>query len=224
VETDGTKGATARGRGGMKPRYLDIFSDYICPWCYFSTVGIEKVQENFKVEIRWRAFPLHPETPEEGLPLKEIFAARISDLPGMNARLQRVADTLGLPLAKRTKTYNSRLAQELGKWAETRGKGDEFHKAVFHAYFADRRNIGKIGVLAGVAKAVGLPEKEAREVLKKRTFREAVDEDWELANQLGMTSVPTFVFEKEAVVGAQTFETLERFLTEKGAKRIKKKA
>ena len=187
-------------------------------------MGIDKVRENFKVEIRWRAFPLHPETPEEGLPLKEIFAARIADVPAMNARLQRVADTLGLPLAKRTKSFNSRLAQELGKWAETQGKGPEFHRAVFHAYFVDRKNIAKIGVLAGVAKAAGLPEKEAREVLKKRTFRDAVDDDWDLANQLGISSVPTFVFEKEAVVGAQTYEALEQFLTEKAAKRIKKKA
>jgi predicted DsbA family dithiol-disulfide isomerase len=208
----------------VKPQYLDVFSDYICPWCYFSSAAIEKLRENFKIEVRWRAFPLHPETPEAGLPLREVFAARIDDLPKMAARLQQVAEKVGLPLAKRTKTFNSRLAQELGKWAETQGKGHEFHKAVFRAYFADRKNIAKPGVLAGVAKAVGLPEKEAREVLKARTFREAVDDDWELAHQLGLTSIPVFVFDREAMVGAQTYEALEQFLVEKKAKRIRKKA
>ena len=186
-------------------------------------MGIEKLRENFNVEVRYRAFPLHPETPEEGLPLKEIFAARIVDLPQMAARLKKVADALGLPLANRTKTYNSRLAQELGKWAETQGKRHEFHDAVFRAYFVQRKNIAKAGVLAGLAKAVGLPEKEAREVLKKRTFKEVVDCDWDEASLLGLTSVPTLVFEGEAIVGAQSYEALEQFMVEKKVRRIKKK-
>jgi predicted DsbA family dithiol-disulfide isomerase len=140
-------------------------------------------------------------------------------MPQMMARLQKVAEAMGLPLAERTKTYNSRLAQELGKWAETQGKGDEFHDAVFRAYFGDGKNIANPGVLAGLVNTVGLPEKEARAVLKKGSFREAVDSDWELAYQLGISSVPTFVLDNEAVVGAQPYEVLEQFLLEKGVKR-----
>ena len=177
------------------------------------------MRENFEIEVRWRAFPLHPETPEAGLLMKEIYAARIIDMPQAMARLKRVAEELGLPLGERKKTYNSRLAQELGKWAETQGKGDEFHDAVFRAYFADGKNIAKTSVLAGLAKAVGLPEKEAREALKMRTFQEAVDSDWELAYQMGISSVPTFVLDHEAVVGAQPYKILEQFLLEKGVKR-----
>jgi predicted DsbA family dithiol-disulfide isomerase len=203
----------------MKPKYLDVFSDYICPWCYFCTGSIQKLRENFKIEVRWRAFPLHPETPPEGLPMKEIYAARIIDMSKEKARLKRVAEELGLPLGERKKTYNSRLAQELGKWAETKGKGDEFHAAVFRAYFADGKNIAKTGVLVGLVKAVGLPEKEARGVLKERTFQEAVDTDWELASQLEIPSIPTFVYDHEAVVGAQSYEILEQFMLEKGVKR-----
>jgi predicted DsbA family dithiol-disulfide isomerase len=151
--------------------------------------------------------------------MKEIYAARIIDMPQAMARLKRVAEELGLPLGERKKTYNSRLAQELGKWAETKGKGDEFHDAVFRAYFADGKNIAKTSVLAGLAKAVRLPEKEAREALKMRTFKEAVDSDWELAYQMGISSVPTFVLDHEAVVGAQPYEILGQFLLEKGVKR-----
>jgi predicted DsbA family dithiol-disulfide isomerase len=151
--------------------------------------------------------------------MREIYAARMVNMPEAMARLQKVAESLGLPLGERKKTYNSRLAQELGKWAETKGKGDEFHSAVFRAYFADGKNIAKTGVLAGLAKAVGLPEKEAREVLKMRTFQEAVDSDWDLSYQLGISSVPTFVLDDEAVVGWQSYETLEQFLLEKGIQR-----
>jgi len=151
--------------------------------------------------------------------MKEVYAARSIDIPQAMARLKKVAEELGLPLGERKKTYNSRRAQELGKWAESRGKGDEFHDAVFRAYFADGKNIARTTVLAAIVKGMGLSEKEVREVLKKRTFQDAVDSDWALAYQLGISSVPTFVVDDEAVVGAQPYEVLEKFLLEKGVKR-----
>ena len=71
----------------------------------------------------------------------------------------------GLPYGKRTHTYNSRLAQELGKWADTQEGGYGIHDALYRAYFVDARNIGDIDVLMDVVRAVGLPEEAAREVL-----------------------------------------------------------
>ena len=126
---------------------------------------------------------------------------------------------MGLPLGERKKTYNSRLAQELGKWAETKGKGDEYHDAVFRAYFVDSKNIAKTDVLMGLVKAVGLPENEAREALQMRTFKEAVDSDWDLAHRMGISAVPTFVLNHQTVVGAQPYEVLEQFLRNNGVKR-----
>jgi len=130
----------------------------------------------------------------------------------MMARLKRVADEEGLPLGKREKTYNSRLAQELGKWAESEGRGDEFHKAVFRAYFVDGKNIAKIPKLVDLAESVNLPGKEAQKVLETRAFKEAVDSDWSRSRTMGVTGVPTFVIKQQAVVGAQPYEELERFM------------
>ncbi len=127
--------------------------------------------------------------------MEELFAGRNIDIPSAMARLKKVAKELDLPWGERKKTYNSRLAQELGKWAETKGKGDEYHDAVFRAYFVDGKNIAKTDVLMGLVKAVGLPENEAREALQMRAFREAVDSDWDLAYQMGISAVPTFVLQ-----------------------------
>ena len=126
--------------------------------------------------------------------------------------LRKVANELGLPLGERKKTYNSRLAQELGKWAESLGKGDLFHNAVFRAYFVDGRNIGKIEELAHIAMSVHLAEKEALKVLEKRAFREDVDRDWSRAHAMGVTAVPTFVLKRRAAVGAQPYEVLEELM------------
>jgi predicted DsbA family dithiol-disulfide isomerase len=141
------------------------------------------------------------------------------DIDQMMLRLKKVADELGLPLGERKKTFNSRLAQELAKWAESKGKGDEFHDAVFRAYFVDGQNIGRREELIALATSVGLPAEEAGTVLQARTFKDAVDSDWERSHQMGITAVPTFVVGKETVVGAQPYEVLERVLKANGVKK-----
>jgi predicted DsbA family dithiol-disulfide isomerase len=174
------------------------------------------LKKHYHVEIRWRAFPLHPETPEEGRTIEELFAGRDMDIPAMLAKLRRVAGELGLPWGDREKTYNSRLAQEVGKWAEQQGKGDAFHNAVFRAYFVDGKNIAKMDVLVELAREVGLSEGETREVLQARSFKEAVDGDWRLSFEWGITAVPTFVLGHEGCVGAQPYEALEQLLRNHG--------
>ncbi len=126
--------------------------------------------------------------------------------------MRKVADELGLPLGEREKTYNSRLAQELGKWAESQGKGDEYHNAVFLAYFVDCKNIGKIPELVDLAKSVNLPGKEAQKVLETRAFKEAVDLDWSRSHKMGVTGVPTLVINHRSVVGAQPYEVLKQLM------------
>ena len=177
------------------------------------------MRKNFEIEIQWRAFPLHPDTPEEGLTLEELFAGRNVDIDQMLLRLRKAADELGLPLGKRTKTYNSRRAQELAKWAESKNKGDEFHEAVFRAYFVDGKNIAKIDELAGLAQTIGLSPDEAKIALQSESFREAVDADWIRSHQMGITAVPTFVLDRQSVVGAQPYEVLEQFLIHNRVKR-----
>jgi predicted DsbA family dithiol-disulfide isomerase len=177
------------------------------------------LKKNYEINVRWIAFPLHPETPDEGITLEELFAGKPIDMKKAMARLKQVADELGLPLGERKKTYNSRLAQELAKWAESEGKGDPFHEAVFRAFFVDGKNIGRADELVALAKSIGLPEKKVRSVLELRTFKEAVDSDWLRSHALGITGVPTFVVDQQTTVGFQPYEELEEFLKTCGVKK-----
>jgi predicted DsbA family dithiol-disulfide isomerase len=111
-------------------------------------------------------------------------------------------------------TYNSRLAQELGKWADTQPGGEAIHDALFRAYFVEARDISEPAVLLEIAQAVGLSVDGAREVLERRTFKDAVDADWKLSRQYGITGVPTFVVGRQGVVGAQPYEVLEELVKE----------
>lgn len=134
-------------------------------------------------------------------------------------RMKGLMDAEGLPYGRRTHTYNSRLAQELGKWADTQPGGAALHDALYRAYFVDARNIGDVDVLIDVAQAVGLPADEARAVLAERRFKAAVDQDWAKSRTYGVTGVPTFVAGGQGVVGAQPYEVLEQLLDQAGAPR-----
>lgn len=107
-------------------------------------------------------------------------------------------------------TFNSRRAQEAGKWAESLGKGDAFHMAVFRAYFVHGLNIAKAPVLVELAQSVGLQGVE--EVLAEGTFKQAVDDDWSYSRRCGVTAVPTFMVEGRRAVGAQPYDVLEKLV------------
>jgi predicted DsbA family dithiol-disulfide isomerase len=128
-------------------------------------------------------------------------------------RMKILMEKEGLPYnAARNITFNSRLAQELEKWAESRHGGDTIHDLLFRAYFADMKNIGKRDVLLEIAEQAGLPADEAMEVLVSRSFKAAVDTDWKRCAEIGVTAVPTFVTGSRGVVGAQPYEVLEKLV------------
>jgi len=185
---------------------LEVFTDFVCPWCYLSTPRIERLREKFEIDIQWVYFPLHPETPREGLLLTELFKGRNFDLEAAHARLKSLLDSEGLPFHSRTHTFNSRLAQELAK------AFDAVRDPLYREYFEHSRNIADPEVLVEVARCVGVDEGEARSVLADRTFSQAVDEDWEKARLYGISGVPSFVAGNRKLTGAHPFDVLERFV------------
>ena len=130
-----------------------------------------------------------------------------------NQRMKVNMEREGLPYnTERRWSYNSRLAQELAKWAETKGKAEELANALFRAYFVDVKNIGKADVLAKVAEDNGLPADEATDVQMSRSFKNAVDDDWRRCAAVGVNAVPTFLAGRYLMVGAQPYEEIERLV------------
>jgi len=182
-------------------------------------VRVEKLQQTFDVETVLVHFPLHPDTPVEGRSMAEFYASRNIDPEAAYQRMKGLMDAEGLPYGRRTHTYNSRLAQELGKWADTQPGGAALHDALYKAYLVEARNIGDPELLVGLAASVGLPADEARAVLAERRCKDAIDADWAKSAQYGVTGVPTFVAGGYGVVGAQPYEVLEQLVERVGAPR-----
>ena len=198
----------------MSKPVLEVFSDYVCPWCYLASARVARLKKEHGVQTQLVHFPLHPDTPAQGKSLQELFAGRGYDIAKMQAQMRARMAAEGLPYGDRKMTYNSRLAQELGKWADTQAGGEKLHDAIFRAYFVDGKNIGDANVLVQLAQSVGLPGDKAREVLEKRLYKSAVDADWQKSREYGVTGVPTFVIGRRGVVGAQPYEALEQLVKE----------
>ena len=160
-----------------------------------------------------------------------MFSGRGIDIEAMHARMSEEMAAEGLPYGKRTHTYNSRLAQELGTWGDTLTEGtsaegtsaegtnteepspgDRLHDALYRAYFVDGRDISNIDELVTIAASVDLPADKARNVLTSREYSAAVDADWAKSQDYGVTGVPTFVAQGMGVPGAQPYEVLMRLV------------
>ena len=184
----------------------------------------DRLVQEYDVALRYTMFPLHPDTPEEGRPLVDLFGGRQAYLDSMRERLVSLMEAEGLEYGDRTHTYNSRLGQELAKWAERQpggrggGGGGKIHDALYRAYFVGGVNLANVDELVRIAESLDLSGDEAREVLQTRAERQAVDLDWERSRQLGVTGVPTFMADNETVVGAQPYEILEALVTRAGAR------
>ena len=168
--------------------------------------------------IRWVEFPLHPETPRQGRSLEELFAGRDVNIDAVMRSLKKAAKENDLPFGHRTMTFNSRRAQELGKWAESLGQREAFDEAVFRAYFVDGHNIAEIPVLMSLIRSAGLDALDAERVLEEGRFRQAVDRDWAYSHERDVRAVPTFMVGDHRVVGAQPYETMERLVRAAGAR------
>ena len=130
----------------------------------------------------------------------------------MKENIKRLMREAGLEYGERSHTFNSRLAQELGKWADTQNKKSEIHDLIYRAYFVEGKNISDMNELLKIAETAGFDRTSAKEILEERSFKLIVDEDWKKSRELGITGVPTFQNKQHLLVGCQPYEILEHFV------------
>lgn len=111
---------------------------------------------------------------------------------------------------------NSRPALEAAEFARVHGLFDPFHRAVFSAYHAEGRDIGKQEVLREIATSVGLDADGMIDALNEGRFTPRVEEDLTLSREIGLTGVPAFILENRAIVGAQPYNVFEYVMDQLG--------
>jgi len=172
---------------------------------------VDKLKKEFDLAIEWLGFEIHPETPQEGMPLIKMFPR--ADVDSMTRRLNSMGDPFGLTFRKIVNISNSRLSLEAGEFSKDHGRFNEYHHAVFQAYFSEGKDIGDIGVLAQVGQDSGLDAATLRSALKTGEYRKQLEQVKSDAASLGVTAAPTFIINNaDRIVGAQPIEVFRERL------------
>lgn len=165
----------------------------------------EMVRSEPAVEVVWRAFELRPEPvptlDPTGEYLRRAWANSVYPLAG------RLGVTMQLPPLQ----PRSRLAHQAAHWARTQGRFDDYHAAIFRAFFERGENIGDLEVLASLAAQLGLSSESLREALENRELEKSVLDDEQEAESLGISGVPAFVADRKfALTGVQPVSNLRQ--------------
>ena len=187
------------------PTTIEIYADFICPWCYIGLDRLDRLAEQRSVQFHWNPYLLRPDIPAGGVLLATILPA--DRMERAEAAIREATQAACLPLNRPLVVPNTRQAHEIGFLAEAKGLGNAYHRAVFNAYFAQARNIGDAEVLAGIGEAVGMDRDEILEVLDSGRYRAEVDRATADAFERGIRSVPNFIFASgKGFSGAQPYQ------------------
>lgn len=205
-----------------EPIQIDIWSDVVCPWCFIGRRRLQKAIASHaggrEVIVRHRAFQLQPDA-QSIVRTDELLATKYkvdkTQVAEMQANVCSIADGEGLCYdLSETYSGNTVDAHRLILWAEEFGKGDELLEALYSAYFEKKEQIFTHEDLLAIASSIGIDRDRARELLTSNGFKERVEEDQNLAHQLGANGVPFYVVDmKFAISGAQPQEVFDRIFT-----------
>lgn len=179
---------------------LEVFSDFICPWCYVAHRRLAAARQSLAGElvlnVVWRPYELNPDMSEAGRDRHEYRSAKFGSWK-RSAELDAGTVEAGAPdgvefrydLMRRTP--NTLAAHRL-VWSARGDRQDEVAERLFRAYFTEGRDIGDPVVLSAVAQEAGLPGGLVGGDLDAATA--AVREQQARAVSLGLNGVPFHLF------------------------------
>ncbi len=206
---------------------VEIWSDVVCPWCYIGKRRWEKGLADFRaanpdveIEVAYRSFQLDPTAPEgPGQPVIAGYEKKFGGPEKAREIIDHVTNEAageGLEFDMDSAVRaNTLLSHRLLVLAEQQGVQLELKERLMKAYFVEGQSLGVIDNLVRLATDVGIDAEEARAWLSGDAGKAEVLSHLEFAGQAGITSVPTFVFDRQTgVPGAQPAELFTQILTE----------
>ncbi|MHB8619227.1 MAG: DsbA family oxidoreductase [Chloroflexota bacterium] len=166
---------------------------------------VDRLAKGHNLDIEWKAFEIHPETPAEGAPPQVPSERR----KAASDNLQRMAADEGLTMNRPAVRANSHLALIAGAFAQDCGRPEPFHKNMLDAYWQQQRNISLREVVLDVARESGLDAEELARAIDERRYEAELAAVYDECHRYGISGVPTFIIGRHMVVGAQPYEVLE---------------
>lgn len=209
----------------MEKMLIEVWSDFVCPFCYVGKRKLEKAIADSKykdqIEVVYKAYQLDANAPltPTGVGYEAFAAAKgisVEEAKLMLSGIVEVAKENGLNYRlDKTQTVNTLKAHRLAKWARTFNKEQELTELLLDAYFTKGANLGDDKTLLSYVKAVELDVNEATKVLTSDAFLDEVKYEFFEAKQVGAEGVPFFVFNnKYGIAGAQPDELFVQTLNQ----------
>lgn len=197
---------------------IEIWSDYVCPFCYIGKRRLESALEQFahqnEVVIEYKSFELNPqESFYSGKNMHQLLSEKhgmsIEQAQKAHAKLEQQAALIGLVYnIDQVKPTNTFDAHRLTQYAKSVGKDKELAEKLFYSYYTDAKLISDHDTLADIAESVGMNRDESMAVLHDSSkYANEVRSDEATAKRLGITGAPFFVIDRKfAISGAQPTE------------------
>jgi len=208
------KAKKSRSKAQKTTIQVDIVSDIVCPWCWLGVKLFEKAAKQSKhdIQLSWRPYMLDPAVPEGGLPYRDYMKQKFGDAPSnrfkeMRTHLETMGPDYGIEykfddIPMRPNTLN---AHRLIRWAGGQGLADAAANALFEAIFKNLEDIGDHKVLGQIAENIGLDKDLVTKLLAQDDDKDKVTEEIAFFQRLGISGVPSFIYEGQYVIqGAQT--------------------
>ena len=190
------------------PIQVDVWSDYICPFCYAVTFSLKALQESHDVEIHWHAYELRPEgSPPMDAEYKEYIETKARPQFNQMMREQHGIEPNPGPFNIITRLPFIGEKAALALYGEDMAKA--YHGAVIQAYWRDAEDISDRTMLERVAVSVGMDVAPFNAALADPQYEKAVLADIYQAYRYNLQGVPALIFaNKYLVSGAQPYDTL----------------
>ncbi len=188
------------------PIRVDVWSDFVCPWCFLASTSLQRLEESHGIEIIRRAYELRP---KGSPPMPVEYRKRIEESrPQMEAMALERYD---IKMNAGPFGIDSRPGLIGAKYAEEQGAGAAYHDAMFRAYWQEAHSIDQLDVLLDVAESIGLDRDAFAEALDTPAYLHLVLADITQAQAMGLQGVPAMIFAgKYLVSGAQPYDVLKK--------------
>lgn len=194
---------------------LSIYYDFASPFCYAAYAIVQRLRGQWELVVEWLPFEVIDYLPARGaMPQNPAFVRR-----GEVARAGALAQEYGLALHLQDRLLNSNLAlcaveaaRDLAGQDDPNLRAERLVGALFHAYYAEQRDITDLTVVLAVAGQVGISS-QLEPALRQERYREQVAASRTAAQDLGVVAVPTWLAGGFGVVGVPAYADIERLLT-----------
>ncbi|MEK9816842.1 MAG: DsbA family oxidoreductase [Limnobacter sp.] len=186
------------------PIKIQVWTDFVCPFCLLGESIIEKAIEGLNVEVEWMPFELRP-YPTPTLKPEDEYLLRV-----WKASVYPMAERLGVPIQLPTvspQPYTRKAFLGL-QYAKQQGKGNEYTTDVMKAFFQQNLNIGEDQVLKNILANLGLNPVGLDEFVSSPQANAQQDSDLQYAKQLGIQAVPSLAVGEQFFSGVPSVQAL----------------